>query len=731
MLRSIASSIKKTPTHSRVSAQLGLLKHSQRFFRASNAHNIEFNVFIDGKPIKVDGSYTIYQACTEAGVEIPRFCYHERLSVAGNCRMCLVEVEGSPKPIASCATQVRPDIKVITRSEKTRIARGGVMEFLLANHPLDCPICDQGGECDLQDISQIYGFNESRYHEYKRAVEDKNIGPLIKTSMTRCIHCTRCVRFTEQIAGEFTLGQVGRGTINEISTYVENMVTNELSGNVVDLCPVGALNNLPYSFKARPWELKSTHTIDVMDPLCAPTEAHTRGSDLLRILPRVNEEVNEEWISDKARHAFDGLKTQRLTVPMARKSDGSFAELTWEEAMKLASDKLKSVPAESIHGKIGKFSDIESVIAFKDLLNKLNSENVDVRANSPTLHADFRNQYLMNSRVTGIDETDLLVLVGCNPKFENPVLNARIKKAVSVNGLEVVIIGSAPQLPYNYTHIGNSTETLKQLAEGTHPFTERLRSADLPMVLVSSLTLERSDAPAIMNYINLLKENTNLISKEDQWNGFNVLNNDVGKINSLEVGVTTKNVSDLPPAKVVYLLGCDDFRHEEIPEDAFVIYQGHTGDEGALYADLILPSSSYLEKNGLFVNVDGRPQQTRTALSSPGFAQDDWMVLRALSEELGTPLPYDNLEELRTRACELAPHLIKYDFIESSGFEDFAHMPNGETQTNGTVLTENVDNFYMTDSISRNSHIMARCTRELNPLKQFNFKKDVQTWITH
>lgn len=376
------------------------------------------------------------------------------------------------------------------------------MEFLLANHPLDCPICDQGGECDLQDISEVYGYEEGRMNEFKRAVEDKNIGPLIKTSMTRCIHCTRCVRFTEQIAGEFTLGQVGRGKINEISTYVESMVTNELSGNVVDLCPVGALNNLPYSFQARPWELKSTYTTDVMDPLGSNIDAHTRGSDLLRILPRVNEEVNEEWISDKSRHAFDGLKKQRLTVPMARKEDGTFAELTWEEAMKLAAEKLSSVPGDQIQGKIGQFSDIESIMAYKDLMNRLNCENLDVRQNAPYFKADFRNQYLMNSRVTGLDETDLLILVGCNPKLENPVLNARIKKAVMVNGLEVAVIGSAPNVPYNYIHLGNSTETLKKLADGSHPFSQKLKEADLPMVLVSSLTLERTDSEGIMNCIN-------------------------------------------------------------------------------------------------------------------------------------------------------------------------------------------------------------------------------------
>jgi NADH dehydrogenase (ubiquinone) Fe-S protein 1 len=351
------------------------------------------------------------------------------------------------------------------------------MEFLLANHPLDCPICDQGGECDLQDISTVYGYSEGRFMEYKRGVEDKNLGPLIKTSMTRCIHCTRCVRFTELIAGEFTLGQVMRGKQNEISTYVESMVHNELSGNVVDLCPVGALNNLPYSFQARPWELKSNYTIDVMDGLGSNIDAHTRGSDLLRILPRINEEVNEEWISDKSRHAFDGLKKQRLTTPLMRKADGSFADLTWQEALEEAGKHLSSVKGEEIQGIIGQFQDVESIVAFKDLLNRLNCDNLDVRSNAPHFNADFRSSYLFNSTVTGIDDTDLLLMVGTNPKTENPVLNARIRKAIMVNGLEVAQIGPANNFAYNYRHLGNSLKTLEELADGTHPYFERFSQA--------------------------------------------------------------------------------------------------------------------------------------------------------------------------------------------------------------------------------------------------------------
>lgn len=444
--------------------------------------------------------------------------------------------------------------------------------------------------------------------EYKRAVEDKNIGPLIKTSMTRCIHCTRCVRFTEQIAGEFTLGQVGRGKTNEISTYIENMVTNELSGNVVDLCPVGALNNLPYSFTARPWELKSNYTVDVMDGLGSNIDVHTRGSDTMRILPRINDEINEEWISDKSRHAFDGLRKQRLHVPMSRQADGTFKELTWEEALSIASQKLGSVNGNEIQGIIGQFNDIESILAFKDLLNRLNCDNIDVRRNAPHFNADFRSQYLMNSRVTGIDETDLLIIIGTNPKVESPVLNARIRKAVNVNGLDVALIGSAPNLTYDYHHLGNTAEVLKDLAEGNHPFSERLAKAELPMVIISTSTLERSDGAAIMNYIYKLGENSNLINKKEKWNGINILHNEASRVGALDLGIVPRtDLKSLKP-KVVYLLGADNFRHEEIPDDAFVIYQGHTGDEGAYYADLIIPGASYLEKQGLFVNTDGRPQ---------------------------------------------------------------------------------------------------------------------------
>ena len=565
--------------------------------------------------------------------------------------------------------------------------------------------------------------------EYKRAVEDKQLGPLIKTSMTRCIHCTRCVRFTELIAGEYTLGQVMRGKANEISTYIEKVVTNELSGKVVDLCPVGALNNLPYSFQARPWELKSNYTIDAMDAMGANIDAHTRGADLLRILPRINEEVNEEWISDKSRHAFDGLKKQRLAVPMSRKPDGTYAELNWQEAMQKAAEKLTSVTGDKIQGVIGQFQDVESIIAYKDLMNRLNCDNLDVRSNQAELNCDFRSQYLMNSRIVGIDETDLLLFIGSNPKTENPVLNARIRKAVNVNGLDVAVIGPANNLTYNYSHLGNSLKTLQEIADGTHPFCERLAQADLPMIVVGNETLSRTDGQAIQNLINEIAAKTNVINEAEGWNGVNILHSDASRVGALDLGIIPRQNMD--GAKVVVLLGADNFRHEDIPEDAYVIYMGTTGDEGVYYADLIMPTASYLEKDGTYVNMDGRVQQTRAALTPPGFARDDWMVLRALSEELGTPLPYDSLDEVRTRLAEIAPHLVRYDHIEPSGFDRVALTSTGERQVSGALLTDSVDNFYMTDPISRNSHIMARCTRELNPNKQSNFKEWVNTWITH
>ena len=702
-----------------------LFTQAARAFRPTQTLNKEFEVFIDDKPVTVDSSYTIFQACNEAGVTIPRFCYHERLAVAGNCRMCLVEVEKSPKPVAACAMNVMPNMRVNTKSERTRIARGGVMEFLLANHPLDCPICDQGGECDLQDISQVYGFRESRFNEYKRAVEDKYLGPMIRTVMNRCIHCTRCIRFTEQIAGEHTLGTTGRGEHTEIGTYIESLVTNELSANAADLCPVGALTHLPYTFIARPWELKSIYSVDVLDTLGSSIEVNYRGGELMRILPRVNEEINQEWISDKTRHAFDGLKKQRLSFPILKTADGDIKELTWEETMDELRNQFEKVTGDEMAGIIGRFADLESICALRDLLHRLGCERIETSSVAPKLNSNLRSEYLFNSTLNGVEEADYILLVGCNPRNEAPVLGARIRQMVDNEDLEVGVVGYPANLKHKYEHYGNTTDTLKAIAEGNHPVSDKLKNASLPMIIVSGYAVGREDGEAIMNNLKTIAENTNVVNEAEAWNGLNILHNETGRLNALELGIQTYQGKDsLKDAKLVYLLAADEFREEDIPEDAFVIYQGHNGDRGANFADLVLPGVAYLEKNASYVNTEGRVQIGRKAVTGPMLSREDWMILRALSEELGAPLPYDSVEELRARLADLAPHLVKYDTVELAGFEDLAlQNKRGSSEMNGTTFEDSVDNFYMTDSISRNSQVMARCSKEFNPKKFQNFKE--------
>lgn len=701
-----------------------MMKMPLRYFKPTQGLYKSFEVFVDGKPITVDASYTIFQAWHEAGVTIPRFCFHERLAVSGNCRMCLVEVEKSPKPVASCAMNVMPGMKIITKSERTRIARGGVMEFLLANHPLDCPICDQGGECDLQDISEVYGFKESRFSEYKHAVEDKYIGPLIRTVMNRCIHCTRWIRFTEQIAGEHTLGTTGRGVNTEIGTYIETLVTNELSANAADLCPVGALTHMPYTFTARPWELKTTYSIDVLDGVGSNIEVNNRGGEVMRILPRLNEEINQDWISDKTRHAFDGLKKQRLSFPILKSQDGQVKELRWEEAMNLIRDKLEGVKGSEIAGFVGRFADIESTCALRDLLHRLGCEKIESSSIAPKVNINLRSEYLFNSKIAGIEDTDYILMVGCNIRTEAPVLNARIRKWVDEHGLEVGLIGYPVEHNYKYDHLGTTTHTLKEIADGTHPVCEKLRNAKLPMIITTSNVLAREDGEAILNNLKHISENTNVVNQQEGWNGLNILHTEASKAGACDLGIPQyTGKSSMKGVKVVYLLGADDFREEDIPEDAFVIYQGHNGDKGANFADLVLPGSAYLEKHATYVNTEGRAQIGRKVVGPPALAREDWMILRALSEELGAPLPYDSTEELRTRLSDLAPHLVKYDVCEPHGFEELVlKNKRGTMEMNRTTFEDPVDNFYMTDAISRQSSTMAKCSKELNPKKQKNFK---------
>ena len=503
--------------------------------------------------------------------------------------MCLVEIAGAPKPVAACAAQISDGMKIVTQSEVTRNARGGVMEFLLANHPLDCPICDQGGECDLQDISVVYGYKKGRFKEYKRAVEDKNLGPLIATVMNRCIHCTRCIRFSEEIMGVFDLGTIGRGRSTEIGTYIEKFVSNELSGNLIDLCPVGALTNGPYAYTSRPWELTSVDTIDLMDGLGSNIQVDARGAEIMRVLPRIHEEINEEWISDKSRFSYDGLKKQRLTVPLKRNKDGTFEELTWQEALETVAKKMNDVQGSEMSAIIGNFADVESIIALKDMLNRLDCDNFEIRSDAPKLNADLRSSYIMNSRISGIEDSDLILLVGVNPKTENPVLNARILKAVK-RGAKVAIIGTSADMGYEYIHLGNTTRSLIDIAEGKHPFAARLNTAKLPMVILGSRALERKDGEGILAAVKTIANNSNVLNEKEGWNGFNILHHEGSRCGALDVGISSNTDPNFKP-KFVYILGADNIRTEDIPEDAFVVYQGTHGDAELARKDINLTVS--------------------------------------------------------------------------------------------------------------------------------------------
>lgn len=570
--------------------------------------------------------------------------------------------------IASCAMPVMAGMRVNTKSDKTRIARGGVMEFLLANHPLDCPICDQGGECDLQDISHNYGYGESRMHEYKRGVEDKAVGPLIKTTMTRCIHCTRCIRFTEEVAGDFSLGTTGRGRATEVGTYVENLAASELSSNVVDLCPVGALTNKPYAFKARPWELKSVPSIDILDTILPTIQVDSRGIEVMRVLPRINEDVNEEWLGDKSRHALDGNKRQRLTTPLIKKN-GVHTDVSWDYILEQTTKAFQEVNPEDIQVLIGEHTDLETICSIRDLMNRLDVDNVSLGNHSLKVDNTTRSGYLMNSKIRGIDDCDLLLMVGTNPRYESPVLNARIRKAVNKHNLPVGLIGSPYDLTYNYTHIGNTTKSLVDIINGTHPFCSKIARAKLPMLLIGSEVVRADDGKELYKALLSLAKQGGFINEKQKWNGFNILHNQVSTIGALDLGIKPY-VKTSSKAKLVVLLGYDSFEKQDISDDAKVIYIGSHGNVGSERADIILPGATYFEKNGTYVSTEGRVEVTRKCLPPPFLAREDWEIIRALSECLDATLPYDDVFEVRNRLAELAPHLVKYNVPESSSFAE-------------------------------------------------------------
>ncbi|XP_068165426.1 NADH-ubiquinone oxidoreductase 75 kDa subunit, mitochondrial-like [Antennarius striatus] len=703
-------------------AAIGNLSPSNNIRTPVRAVSNMVEVFVDGKSVEVEPGTTVLQACEKAGIQIPRFCYHERLSVAGNCRMCLVEIEKAPKPVAACAMPVMKGWNILTNSEKTRKAREGVMEFLLANHPLDCPICDQGGECDLQDQSMQFGSDRSRFSEQKRAVEDKNIGPLIKTIMTRCIQCTRCVRFASEIAGVEDLGTTGRGNDLQIGTYVEKMFMSELSGNVIDICPVGALTSKPYAFTARPWETRKTESIDVLDAVGSNIVVSTRGGEVMRVLPRLNEDINEEWISDKTRFAYDGLKRQRLTQPMLRNDCGQLTPVTWEDALSCVAGVLQSVKGNEVAAIAGGMTDAETLVSLKDLLNSLNSENLCTEELFPMAGAgtDLRSNYLLNSRIAGIEECDLLLLIGTNPRYEAPLFNARIRKSWLHNELHVAMVGHKVDLSYTYDHLGEETSILKELANGTHPFCQVLSAAKHPVVVVGSSTLQREDGAAILSAVSTIAQNARTSSGvEEGWKVLNILHRVASQVAALDLGYKpgVDSIRKNPP-KVLFLLGADAgcITRSDLPKDTFIIYQGHHGDVGAPMADAILPGAAYTEKNGTYVNTEGRSQHTRVAVTAPGMAREDWKIIRALSELAGVTLSYDSLEDIRSRLAEVSPNLVRYNDVEEANyFKQANELAKGVKQELITIplvpqqLT--VKDFYMTDSISRASQTMAKCIK--------------------
>jgi NADH-quinone oxidoreductase subunit G len=676
-------------------------------------------LIVDGKEIDVPPDYTLLQACEAAGAEIPRFCFHERLSIAGNCRMCLVELKGSPKPIASCAWGVRdcrpgpngepPTVE--TRSKVARKAREGVMEFLLINHPLDCPICDQGGECDLQDQAMAYGVDTSRYHENKRAVEDKYIGALVKTSMNRCIHCTRCVRFTTEVAGVSELGATGRGEDMEITTYLERAMTSELQGNVVDLCPVGALTSKPYAFAARPWELVKTESVDVMDAVGSAIRVDTRGREVMRILPRINEDVNEEWISDKTRHVIDGLRTQRLDQPYIR-DNGRLRGATWAEAFAAIAAKVKPAKGERIGAIAGDLATVEEMFALKQLVEALGSKNLDCRQDGAVIQPRLgRASYLFNVGIRGIENADALLIVGANPRREAAILNARIRKRWRMGNFPIGLIGERAELTYDYQYLGAGMETLAEVAGGKG-FGEAFAKAKRPLVIVGQGVLLHEEAEVALALA--AKATTMGAEIEADWNGFAMLHTAAARVGGLDVGFVPGQggMNALGMAKagaqdVVFLLGADEI---DIEPGAFVVYIGSHGDRGAHRADVILPGAAYPEKSGIYVNTEGRVQMGARAAFPPGDAREDWAILRALSDTLGHKLGYDTLSALRRALFAAHPHMQRIDQIEPGNKADIAGIAAGTGGKSRAPFASPVRDFYLTNPIARASAVMAECS---------------------
>ncbi|MEZ5773786.1 MAG: NADH-quinone oxidoreductase subunit NuoG [Hyphomicrobiaceae bacterium] len=680
---------------------------------------------IDGTEYEFENGTTLIEACAQVGISIPRFCYHERLSIAGNCRMCLVEVVGGPpKPQASCAMTVndlRPGRNgeppaILTKSEMVKKAREGVMEFLLVNHPLDCPICDQGGECDLQDQAMAFGFDSSRYKENKRAVEEKYLGPLVKTSMTRCIQCTRCVRFMTEVAGVEELGAIGRGEDMEITTYLEAGLGSELQANVIDLCPVGALTSRPTAFHARPWEFRKTETVDVMDALGSSIRVDSRGREVVRILPRANDQINEEWISDKTRFVADGLKTQRLDRPYVREG-GRLRPASWEEALGVVAARLKAADPKRIGAIAGDLAAAEEMFALKGLMQGLGVRNIDCRQDGAALDPSLgRDTYLFNATIEGLEEADAILIVGANPRLEAPVLNQRLRKRWRAGEAQIGLIGEAADLTFRYEHLGVGAQTLGEVAAGRHSFADTLKAAKRPVMVLGQAAIRLPDGRQVLALAARAAVALGLVGRSDGWNGFCVLHTAAARVAGLDLGLVPGtgglDVAGMVAAAgkggldVLFLLGADEIDTGRLGE-TFVVYLGSHGDAGAHRADVVLPGAAYTEKNGTYVNTEGRAQLGARAVFPPGDAKEDWAVIRALSGALGAALPYDNLAELRQAMHAAVPTLAAIDEVADHGSAGIARLAGEGGSPEGKAFGAAIGNFYLTNPIARASAVMA------------------------
>ena len=656
--------------------------------------------------VEVEEGLTVLQACEKAGVEIPRFCYHEKLSIAGNCRMCLVELEKSPKPVASCAMPASEGMNIKTNTEFVEKARKGVMEFLLANHPLDCPVCDQGGECDLQDQSMFYGVDKSRYKENKRAVSEKNMGPLIKTQMTRCIHCTRCVRFATEVAGVTEIGAIGRGEDMEITTYLEQSMQSELSANVVDLCPVGALTSKPYVFEARPWELKKTESIDVMDAIGSNIRVDTYGWEVKRILPRINEDINEEWISDKTRYACDGLLNQRLDTPYI-KYNGKFEKASWNEVFNIIKSKFKNADKDKICGMSGDLVNMETLYIFKEFFNKtLGSYNVESRSDHTYLNSKKRENYLFNSTINGIEEADFILLIGSNPRYEATILNARIRKAYLQNKTKIISLNDVGDLTYPYESLDGDIENIKKITEDNHEVSSLIKEAKKPLIIFGQSSLKTKSAKYIFESVKSFLKKNNKMS--DEWNSLNTISENASTVGSFDLGLyktvdgSNEVLKDLENHmfEIVYLLGVDNLKFEK--KNEFIIYQGSHGDKGAEIADIILPGAAYTEQNGYFTNLEGKIQKAYKASFPPEEAKEDWLIINELAETMNHRKLFNDKDELDSSLLNQINLFIEKDkSIKSSTVENVEFKQE--------ILKVENEDYYYSNAIARASKTMLEC----------------------